>query len=98
MGVNVVGHVAKEYASQANKICEEVKNTEAALRRFRKNKNKDKDSTLPSTAESLKLQFKLDMQELRKCAIEVGVDVENISEFQRLEKLFESSESDTVQS
>lgn len=65
---------------------EEVKNTEAALRRFRRNAKRD--SAAPSTSESLTKQFSLDVEELGNCAAAIGVEADAIEEYVSLQSLF----------
>ena len=65
---------------------EEVKNTEAALRRFRRKAKPD--SAAASTSESLTKQFALDVEELGNCAVAIGVEVQAMEEYVSLQDLF----------
>lgn len=81
---DVVGSVCSKYMEQAGQIVEEVKKSEAALRRFRRNK----ESIGDSTCDSLIKQFSLDVQELGDCINAIGVDLNEIDQFVTLSNMF----------
>lgn len=87
MSEDVVKFVLEDYKEQANKIVEEVKNTEAALRRFRRNTKKDNSET--STSESLTKQFRLDVEKLGESATNLGVHVDSIPQYNQLQEMFQ---------
>ena len=71
-GNAVVDHFLKVYKQETEKILAEVRNTEAALKRFRKHKSASEgdgdegNSKTVETSDLVEAQFKRDLEEISK--------------------------------